>query len=117
MSPAAYEVGGTGIGGVSATATSPKMPTAFTVAVEPFGTVYLSSMLQQDVEISVATQRHVADVADAHAGEQHGLPLLEVLAPREARVQRISRLQTAAHEPQRPENEDDDRDRDEYSDA
>ena len=72
---------------------------------------------QHDVEIAVAPQRHVADVPDAHAGEQHRLSLLEVLSPGEARVERIARLQTAAHEPQRPEDEDDDRDRDENADG
>ena len=92
VSPGEYEAAGTGIGGVSATATSPKMPTGFTVAVDPFGIVYWSSMRSMTSRISVAAQVHVAHVADAHAGEQHGLPLLQVLAPREPRVERIARV-------------------------
>ena len=62
----------------------------------------------QDLEISVAAQRYVADVSDAHAGQQHRLSLLEILSPREPRVQRIAVLQPAANEPQRSEQKDDD---------
>src|SRR6185437_94992 len=71
---------------------------------------------QHHVEIAVAPQIHVAHVSHAHAGEQHRLSLLEVLPPGEPRVQRIAGLQSAAHQPQRAEDEHDDGDGDEHAD-
>ena len=90
VSPGAYD---TGLGpfGVSAIAASPKMPTGFTLATEFFGTFTSSFDAQHDVEIAVVAQLHVGDAPDVHAGEQHRLPRLEVLPPRELRVERIAR--------------------------
>src|SRR5262249_62059527 len=72
---------------------------------------------QQHDELATAPHGHVAEFSNSPASKQHRLPLLEVLAPGEASVQRIPVFHAPTHEPQRAEDEHDHRDGDEHSDS